>query len=443
MEKDHTSDKNNTYKRGNSGGESLEMAEEQKAHQEHLRRLRKYKKKHKQQIVGLVLEVILLLVVVGGFLVVSWLEARINDMQIKPTTTHAAPTLDVRGSDSPTDSNGDTIPYTTTPEQVSWVETDGKVYTDTMPPREPYTNPLERRVVEAQQGYMTIACFGVDARNTTDLMRNAQGDVVILMSIDMESGEMRLASVYRDFFFEFATGQFAKLADAYNRYGADQVMEGMNRNFDLNITNFLVVNWTAVADIIDLMGGIEIEVSQAEAMELDKFIAETMDGTGRTETTDIDYEPGIKRLDGVHTVAYCRIRHGVGNDYARTERQRKVISVILDQVKGMAKSGQFWKLFNIIDIVSKNIKTNLTTSEITNFAMQAGKFAISETNGFPINIVADPDTYMLASPTYSEDVKRLHEYLYRYDDYTPSDNVKRIEAVHQNFIQTGWYPGKE
>ena len=213
----NNTEQDNTIKRNPSPEESsLELAEEQKAHQEHLRRLRKYKKKHKQQIVGLALELLLLVVVIGGYMAISWGQKVIDNMRVTTAPSEAttlAPQTRYPGESTTlaTDASGETIrttAATTTIEQVSWTDTEGVVYTDTMPPSEPYTNPLPSRVVEAQQGYETIVVFGVDARDNVNLIRGAQGDVIILISIDKGSGEMRLASVYRDFFFEFTTGQW-------------------------------------------------------------------------------------------------------------------------------------------------------------------------------------------------------------------------------------------
>ena len=325
---------------------------------------------------------------------------------------------------------------------MSWTDTEGVVYTDTMPPSEPYTNPLPSRVVEAQQGYETIVVFGVDARDNVNLIRGAQGDVIILISIDKGSGEMRLASVYRDFFFEFTTGQFCKLADAYNRYGAEQVMAGLNRNLDLNITNFVAVNWAAEAELIDMLGGIEMEVTTEEAIELDQFIYEIEVATGRkTRIKNWNYEAGMKHMDGVYAVAYSRIRRNTGGDFARTERQRKVISTILSKVKDLRNLATVIK---IVEMVSQNVKTNMDSSQILDFAVNATRYRISDTMGFPQHPTSmEIKLFLLADDVFAQDVSDLHHFLYQLEDYEPSDNVKRIEEAHQSFIRTGYYSGPD
>ena len=453
MSRQKNSENDNTIKRSPSPEESsLELAEEQKAHQEHLRRLRKYKKKHKQQMVGLALELLLLVVVIGGYMAISWGQKVINNMMTKDTTVPSeastlAPHTLYPGESTTlaTDASGEpirTTAPTTTIEQVSWTDTEGVVYTDTMPPSEPYTNPLHRRAVEAQEGYDTIVIFGVDARDNVNLIRGTQGDVIIIISIDKANGEMRLASVYRDFFFEFATGQFCKLADAYNRYGAAQVMQGLNRNLDLNITNFVAVNWAAEAELIDMLGGIELEVTATEAKELDKYIYEIEVATGRkTNIKNWNYEPGLKYMDGIHAVAYSRIRHNTGGDFARTERQRKVISTVLSKVKTLRN---ITTVIKIVEMVSQNVKTNMDSSQILDFAVNAGRYRISDTMGFPQNPTSvETRLYLIADQVFVKDVSDLHRFLYQLEDYEPSDNVKRIEAAHQNFIRTGDYAGRE
>ena len=428
---------------------SLEMAEEQKAHQEHLRRLRKYKKKHKQQVVGLVLELLLLVVVIGGYLTISWTQGIVENMQIKNTTPPAtiqtlSPATDNPGLPSGEDGPGifeTTPPATTTQVEVSWTDTQGVVYTDTMPPQEPYTNPLPIRAVEAQKGYQTIVCFGVDSRDNKDILRGSQGDVCILITIHHDTDEIRLASVYRDFLFEFSTGQFSKLTDAYARYGAERVVGGLNRNLDLNITDFVVVNWTAVADIVDMLGGIDVEVTETEAIELNNYIYETMLGTGRKTTQDTDNTAGWKHFDGVHAVAYSRIRYNTGNDYARTERQRKVIATIMDGIKDLIRRGNYLKVAKIVEMVSLNIKTNMDSAMIMSFASNAIKFNIKDTTGFPFNIDTDPAGSYVCSGSFVEDVTKLHAFLYELENYEPSDNIRRIEPFQNQCIQTGWAPG--
>ncbi len=429
--------------RRSNGENDLELAEEQKVHQEHLRRLRKYKKKHKQQVVALALELVLLVVVVGGYFAIRWSERILNNMQIKNTTASAEQTLAVittPAADGPEDPSA-AVPITTTAEVVSWVNTDGSVETDTMPPQEPYTNPLPRRAVEAQEGYATIVLFGVDARNTTDILRNAQGDVCIVVSINKETGEMHMASIYRDFFFEFAAGQFCKLTDAYIRYGADQVVAGLNRNLDLNITNFVVVNWAAVVDVVDLLGGIDLEVTAAEAEELDGLIYEIELAVGKDTTTkDWNYEPGMKHMDGIYAVAYSRIRKHTGSDFARTERQRKVINVLLDKIKDLVKRGEIFKVMTVVETLSNNIKTNMDTSEIISYATNANRYALGDTAGFPFNYKEEPGTWALCSKDFTGDVQQLHKLLYNLEDYEPTDNILRLKDFHDYALETGLIP---
>lgn len=448
----NNTEQDNTIKRNPSPEEnSLELAEEQKAHQEHLRRLRKYKKKHKQQIVGLALELLLLVVVIGGYMAISWGQKVLENMRVTTAPSEAstlAPQTLYPGESTTlaTDVSGETIRTTaptTTIEQVSWTDTEGVVYTDTMPPSEPYTNPRPSRVVEAQEGYETIVIFGVDARDNVNLIRGTQGDVIIIISIDKATGDMRLASVYRDFFFEFASGQFCKLADAYNRYGAEQVMAGLNRNLDLNITNFVAVNWAAEAELIDMLGGIDIEVTTEEATELDNFIYEIEVATGRkTNIKDWNYEPGLKHMDGIHAVAYSRIRKGnTGGDFARTERQRKIMSIILKEVKSLRN---ITTIVKIVEMVSHNIKTNMDSSQILDFAVNATRYRISDTVGFPQNPTSmDGQLFLVADNVFTQDVSDLHHFLYQMEDYEPSDNVKRIETAHQEFILTGYWTGPD
>ncbi len=411
--------------------DGMDLVQERQQHQDHLRRLKKYKKKKKQQIIGLVIECVLLCVVIVAYVGVTFMQNTINKVIIKPveiSTTQPAATLPPLGPDMTQPSETSSVPATS-PSRDATDPTDpsGSVTDPTDPPTEPYTNPIPVRVPE-RTGYYTIACFGVDSRDTTTLLNETQGDVIILVSINKQTGIISMVSVYRDFFFEIEPDKYLKITDAYARYGAQAVMEALNRNLDLQISDFVVVNWTSLADVVDLLGGLDVNMTLEEATAVGYYIHETRLAVGREYRVDgPEPKEGIQHLDGVNVVCFCRIRYGVGDDYGRTQRQRMIIGQIMDK----AKSADVWKLIKIVEKVTDNIRTTLDIGELRVLLSGAGSYNVTNTMGFPQYNTTGVRGEFIYSKDYIADVKLVHQTLYDDYDYEPTQNVHRISKWHE------------
>ena len=150
----------------------------------------------------------------------------------------------------------------------------------------------------------------------------------------------------------------------------------------------------------------------------------------------------MKYMDGVYTVAYTRIRkNDTGGDFGRTERQRKVIGILLDKIKHLNNLSD---IVSLVEMISLNVKTNMDSRKIIDMGLNAKRYKITETVGFPKNYVSiEAKYYFLADSQFSQDVSDLHHFLYQLEDYEPSENVKRIEAAHTHFILTGEFEGPD
>lgn len=184
--------------------------------------------------------------------------------------------------------------------------------------------------LEKMKGYWMIAVFGVDSRNGSVGAGN-QSDVNMICCINQDTGEIRLVSVFRDTYLNTNDdGRYSKFNEAYARGGPEQALKFLNKNLDLNITDYITFSWKAVAEGINLLGGVDLEISKAEFRYINGFITETVKGTnlGSTQLKSA----GMNHLDGVQAVAYGRLRL-MDTDYARTERQRKIIELAFDKAK--------------------------------------------------------------------------------------------------------------
>ena len=283
---------------------------------------------------------------------------------------------------------------------------------------------LADETLEKMEGYWTVAVFGVDSRGS-NTGKGANADVNMVFNINRETGEIRIVSVFRDSYLNIDDkGSYNKLNQAYFVGGASQAVKALNKNLDLDIQDYVTFNWKAVADAINILGGIDMEISKAEFSYINSFITETQKATG-IPTTQLK-SAGMNHLDGVQAVAYGRLRL-MDTDFARTERQRKVIQAAFEK----AKKADFSVLNNIIVTVAPQVSTNIDTMDLVRMAQDISKYHIGETGGFPF---ARGDANMgkkgacVIPTTLESNVVELHKFLFDDEDYTTTDQVKQISA---------------
>ena len=269
-----------------------------------------------------------------------------------------------------------------------------------------------------QTGYTTIALFGGDSREG-QLEAGTHADTIIIASINNSTKNIKLVSVYRDTLVEGMEGELEKANSAYFKGGPQEAINMLNKNLDLDIQHYATVDFKALADAIDLLGGIEIEVSQQEADAINDYIVET---AMVAEKDAVMMSGGLQTLDGVQAVTYARIRKNVGGDYARTERQRLVIQKVMEKVK----QTDLGTLNAIIDEVFPQVSTSFTLTEMIKMAASVFQYEIGETSGFPYE-VADGRVEGVGSVVVPlglvENVEELHDFLYPDDEYTASETV--------------------
>ena len=300
------------------------------------------------------------------------------------------------------------------------------------------------QVEQMQTGYRTIALLGTDSRSGK-LEKGINNDVIIICTISNATGEVRMASVYRDTWMYISDkGYYSKANDAMCQVGtALATVNMLNENLDLTIDEYVTVNWAAVATAINLMGGLDgIDVKEEYIDDLRGYITETVESTG-IASTHLEHG-GVQHLDGIQAVALCRYRYSGLNDTGRTENQRMVIGKMLEKAKTLSVG----QLISIADEVFPMVTTTYSLNEVLEMINLISKLHIGETTGFPyttkyFNV---PDAYK-AYPSQSTDclmpvdlagdVKTLHEFLYDQKDYQPSPTVQKLsEAI---LSDSGYY----
>ncbi len=299
----------------------------------------------------------------------------------------------------------------------------------------------------SMKGYRNVALFGVDSRNK-ELDKNTRTDVIMIASINQDTKEVKLVSVYRDTWLNLSTDKYGKANAAYAKGGAKQAISMLNMNLDMDITDFVTVGFDAVIHVVDAVGGVEINVTEAEIKDLNNYqISMVGKQTGLNAKGEpnfearegIDYtpvtKPGLQTLNGLQATAYSRIRY-VGGDGARTERQRTVLTQ-------MAKKAMQLKPATINEIanaVFSEIATSLSIQEILSLLADIASYDIGETSGFPfaehVKMNGRVGSQSVVVPIdLTKNVTLLHEFLFDEQDYVPSETVK--ECSQRIVTETG------
>lgn len=278
--------------------------------------------------------------------------------------------------------------------------------------------------------YRTIVLYGVDTRDSSILRSGTLSDTIILVSINKETKDIKMCSVYRDTYIQIPDYGFDKVNAAYSYGGAELSLSTLNQAMDLNVTEFATVNWSVLVDIIDAVGGLELDVPQEM---IDGTLNACIDEQNATLGTYADYiyEPGTQLLDGVQCVAYSRVRSMAGGDFTRASHQQIVLQALMQK----AKSSDIGTLLKMVEEVAPQVYTNLDLGDILSLAKDVFSYNIVDQSGFPF----ENDTPYINGISYvaaigwSDNVAELHHFLYDDEDYTPSSSVQELsDTIYYN-----------
>lgn len=287
----------------------------------------------------------------------------------------------------------------------------------------------EQQIEETVSSYQSIALFGVDSRSNS-LTSDTRSDTIMIASIDNQSKKVRLASIYRDTYVEVPNHGYTKINHAYAYGGYSLALSTLNVNFDLRIKQYVSVNFYAVTKVIDLLGGITLDITKEELKWLNGYIKENnrVNGTNAVALTFA----GTQVVNGTQALAYARIRYTSGGDFKRAERQR----IVVDQVLAKAKEADFVTLISIIHQMLPEISTNIPTSELIALGKDILSYQIVGSEGYPMNTTIQKIhgiSYVLPKDFYAE-VTSLHEYLYQETGYMASEAVRLRSEYIQSFM---------
>lgn len=276
------------------------------------------------------------------------------------------------------------------------------------------------------KGYRNIALLGIDSR-ADDYGLGNRSDCIIIASINQETNEVKLISVYRDTYVyvtESGKERLDKITHAYSYGGAQNTLKSLNEALDLNITEFVTVNFDAVIAAVDSLGGVYIDIDSSEVNYINDYIDATSESSG-VKSSHITHA-GNQKLDGVQAVSYSRVRYTAGGDYKRTERMRTVVEAMLSKAKTLG----IGQLNSLADTILPKIRTNISSSEIWGLVPQLASFKVTGSLGWPYETKGVTlDRWYGVPVTLQSNVEKLHKEAFEQDDYEASDTVKEMSAA--------------
>jgi LCP family protein required for cell wall assembly len=286
--------------------------------------------------------------------------------------------------------------------------------------------------IKKAKGYRNIVVFGIDSREHNNL-DHGNSDTIIIVSVNNKTKDIKLASIYRDTYSKIADekGNFTKINAAYARGGYSLALSTINKNFDMNITEYVTVNFDAVIHVVDEVGGLTLDITNEELKWLNIYIRELNKING-TKVSQIK-TAGTKKVNGTQATAWARIRHASGDDFKRTQRQRIVIGKIFDKVK----TSDMLTVIALYKKMAPQISTNLEDGEMLSLAKDVFSYNIVDQTGFPFE--KDAHKYNKISYVFpinlADNVIKLHGFLFNKVDYVPSNTVQEysdyIESIRK------------
>lgn len=287
-----------------------------------------------------------------------------------------------------------------------------------------YEFDIDPQVAEDLKDYRNILILGSDAR-ADESIDGSRTDAIILMSINKKTSDVHLISLMRDSYLEMDDGTgdlfLDKLTHAHAYGGGVNVAATLNRNLDLNIEEYIVFNWQAVADAVDALGGIEIDVKEDELEDFNHYGYETAANVGK-DFTEIS-SAGVQKLDGVQATTYCRIRKYCGGDEGRTGRYKKVLAGVMKKAVTHP-----WKIGEVTEIISPNIRTNMNQMSMFTAGVRAPLFDIQEGITWPEEYWGGflGEVSYVVPQSLEHNVEMLHEKAFEQPGYMVTHRCREI-----------------
>lgn len=268
--------------------------------------------------------------------------------------------------------------------------------------------------------YTNILLFGVDSR-ANELTEATRTDSIMVLSLNKKTKDITLTSLYRDTYVYIDEHGYTKLNHAYAYGGPELAINTVNKNFDLNIHDFVTVNFSAVSNMVDALGGVEIDITEEELDYVNAY------GKDVAKINGHKYKKipgtGLQTLNGDQATGYCRVRYTKGGDFTRAERQRTVLQAVVKK----AKSSNITTLYSLLNEMLPQIYTSLSSTDILRYSTGIFSYNINQAEGFPYDNATPTinGASVVVATSLSSNVSKMHEQLFGTANYEPSETVQK------------------
>lgn len=253
----------------------------------------------------------------------------------------------------------------------------------------------------------TFVILGVDSR-TNQLGAGTDSDSIMVVHVNHDTKTVKVASILRDCMAKIEGHSFEKIKLANNYGGPDLALDTINKNYDLNISEYILVNFNSLIQLVDKIGGVEHELTYEECLRMGNYNRFT--------------KPGKYLLTGEEALRFSRIRKAVGGDYKRSERQRQILFAIFNKAKTLSID----KRIEVFEEMIDKINTSYRDDEIIEVLMYLSKYKVVSMDVFPQIFYGGlvGEAWVEVPVTLVDMNKELHKYLFGTTNYVPSKTVK-------------------
>lgn len=284
---------------------------------------------------------------------------------------------------------------------------------------------IDAKVDEQLQNYRNVVLFGIDAEDL-ESETGHRSDAIIILSMNKKTDEIKMFSVYRDTYLKIDDDHgLDKINHAYAYGGMEQSIKALNQNLDLNIREGMALTWKAVADLVDNLGGVEIDIQESERT----YMNQSLSAENQIKSA------GSQTLNGEQAVLYARIRKdSARGDYRRNERMKIVLSAAMEKAKTMGIS----ELTDIMDQTLDEVTTNMSYNRMTDTLLDIASYDLTNSVGWPYKTSGwmHNSIWYGVPITLESNVKKLHKNFFAQENYDPTDFVKKVSS--QIETETGY-----
>lgn len=259
-----------------------------------------------------------------------------------------------------------------------------------------------------EDDWTNVLLLGCDSYTTKEQQRT---DSMIILSVNMKTSEVKMTSLMRDTWIKSSSSKgYRKLTELCAVGGPQLTIQAINENFGTNIDKYALISMAGIAEVIDLVGGLDLDVTEAERKALNKGL---FDLSGLSGMEKLQQSGEKVHLNGNQATAYARIRK-IDSDYVRTERQRTVLIALAEKIRGGASAGT---LLTIVNVLLEYVETNLSLVEIMSLASVGLTADLSSAKQLRLPADGTFESGMFGNvwcikPNFDKNKKILREFIY-------------------------------